>query len=231
MMIRLNSKGEAPVKLAIVLVVLIVAAGVVVALKPWDWFNSGGTVRFYSVVYFHLLATDDNEPLQNVMIRFPDPNIGNVELDPAYAPNGAFWTLYAYTENGLVVEVDHGEVIQLVSPRTSTIEFEVGYGLSAWGPKFGFDNINKLYPGEVLEVRQWVEIPAGKADRLTIGDEGPEPYSTYAYLNPVPTKNIDASFFAGLYRLNADNALQKVEEYEHTAENGLTGGWWELTPI
>ncbi len=235
MMKNLNSRGEAPIKLAVVLIVILVAAGVVVALKPWEWLNKGqGTVRFYHRAYFYLIGTNDNEPLENIEIAFPDPNIDNKALEPrrTYIPNGAFWTLYAYVDNELVVEIDRGNVMQLVGPRASTVNYaSFGYGDSNLGPKLIFHGIDKLYPGEVLEVTQLLEIPADMVNRLTLEDEGPEPNSTFADISPSPVKRIDAQFFAGLYRINDDNTLQKVEEFERTIENGSTGGWWELAPV
>lgn len=123
---------------------------------------------------------------------------------------------------------------QLVGPRTSTIEFtDIGYDpITAQGPKFVFI-FDRLYPGEIIEIRQWVEIPADDANRLTLRDAGLSLPTAFIYSQPA--KSIDCSFFTGLYRGNwSDNtllSLQTVEEFGGIIENELTQVWWELAPI
>lgn len=217
--------------LVAIIIIVIVAAGAFVLLRRAG--SSGEKVRFYSRVYFYLIGTEDNGPLENVeIIALPDPSIDNKVLGSAYVPNGVFWTLYANTDNGPVVEVDQGVVKQLVGPRTSTIEFTgIGGGPSVFGPKVKFVEVNGLYPSEILEVRQWLEIPADMADRLTLRDTGLIGGSTCGLIYSVPAKKINGSIFAGLYKVKDDNTLQKVEEFMDTAENVQTVGWWGLAPI
>lgn len=227
-----NSKGGAPVKLAVVLIVLIVAAGVVVALQPWNLFNSGsGPVRFYSRAYFYLIGTEDNGPLENVALYFPDPNVGdNKILNRDYIKDG-YWTLYAQTDNGLVTEIQALTVVQLVAPRTSELVISsMGANTSVWGPKYSFTEINRLYPGEILEIQLWWEIPSSMMNQLTLQDTGP--YSPAVLIYPNPAKNIDGSFFAGLYRIDENYVVQEVvEEFQENDYNAPTQLWWELASI
>lgn len=229
-----NSKGEAPVKLAVVLIVVIVVAGLVVALKPWEWPNSsGGTVRFYSRAYFYFMGAGDNGSLENVTLAFPDSNLSdNKILNRDYITDG-YWTLHAYVDNEPVVEIRALTVVQLVAPRTSEpVISSMGANTSVWGPKYSFTEIDCLYPGEILEIQLWWEIPADMADRLTLEDTGLEGYPTYALVYSDPAKNINGSLFAGLYKLNDDNTIQQVvEEFGYTLENEFSQFWWGLEPI
>ena len=216
------------------MVVILVATGAVVALRPWEWFSNGrGAVRFFSQAYFWLKGTEDNGPLENVTINLPDPNVENEGVTGFF--KDGYGTLSALTDNGIVIEVQVPTVLQLVPPRTAVPSMDIGHASSVAGPKFVFKEVDLLYPGEILEIRIWWEIPTDMADRLTLRDAGLPGESalipTYALVYPTPAKNIDAQIFAGLYRLNSDNTVQSVvEEFGITVENGQTGAWWALGP-
>jgi len=231
-----SRKGGGPVKLAIVLTVVILAVGVVAALKPWDWLNQNqGTVRFYSLGRFYLSKTEDNESLDNVLFAFPDLTLGdNKILSRDYIKDG-YWVLYAYVDNQLVEEVRDLATLQLVPPRVSApVVYTWGAANTARGPKYELGEVDHLYPGEVLEIQLWWEIPSDMVGRITLRNIKPDPlgYPTNALVYPTPAKNISGSFFAGLYRLS-DNYMiqQKVEEFSDTAENVLSMGWWGLDPV
>jgi hypothetical protein len=204
---------------------------VVVVLRPWEWLNHDqNTVRFFSRTYFWLKGTEDNEPLENVTISFPDPNVENEMLN-RFIKDG-YWILSTSTDNGIVVEIQALTVVQLVPPRTSELNMEgIGHVYSVAGPKFSFQEVDNLYPGEILESVDWWEIPADMAGWLTLRDSGLSGgYSpTYALVYSTPAKNISGQFFAGLYKLNDDNVvIQKVEEFTDTFENEPPLGWFGL---
>jgi hypothetical protein len=227
-----SRKGGGSVKLAIVLIVVIVAIGVVAALKPWDWLNQG-TVRFYSLARFYLSKTEDNKSLDNVLFGFPDLTLGdNKILSRDYIKSG-YWVLYAYVDNQLVEEVRDLTTLQLVPPRTSEpVVQDMGASNSFFGPKYSLGEVDHLYPGEVLELQLWWEVPASMAERLTLRDSEGQG-TTYAHVYSTPAKNISGQFFAGFYRLNNDNIIvQKVEEFSSgVGENLPSIGWWGLDPV
>ncbi|MEW6222555.1 MAG: hypothetical protein AB1476_04485 [Candidatus Hadarchaeota archaeon] len=230
-MSRSNSKSLT--KLVVVLVMAATVAGAVAVFQPWKWINSGGTVRFYTKASFYLQGTEDNGQLENVTIYFPDLTISdNKILNRDYIKN-ADWNLYAYVDNQLVTEIRGMTVLQLVAPRTSELVIpSMGYNTSLWGPKYSFSEMDRIYPGETLQIELWWEVPASIADKITLRDFNPSFYPTTSliYYN-TPGKRINASFFSGLYRIDENyRILQVVEQFSRT-ENGLGGVWWELSAI
>ncbi|MEW6592771.1 MAG: hypothetical protein AB1305_03720 [Candidatus Hadarchaeota archaeon] len=220
------------VKPVIVLVVIIVVAGAVAALKPWEWINQSGAARFYSRTYFYLTKTEDNNPLENVIISLPDPHVENQLLNNYI--KDAYWVLSASTDNGVVVETQGLAVLRLVPPRTSELKMEgMGHEITFVGPKFSFDQVDRLYIGEILEIQLWWEIPADMANRLTLKYNAAG-YPTHAAVYSTLTKNVSGQFFAGLYKLNSDNTIaQKVEEFSGAIENEPSNQlvWWGLGQV
>jgi len=219
------------VALVVVVIVVVAALGAFVLLRRED----GGKVRFYSKTYFYLIATEDNGPLESVVIAFPDPNIDNKALEPRadFASGGANWTLYAYLDNVLIIEVRNGVENQLVAPRTSKPENVIlESGKSPYNPVVGIQ-IDNLFPSEILVIEQWWEIPADKANQLTLRA------STWGNASAAgatcdPAKRASFSFSAELYRYVGENLVQKAEAFGITDEELVGGqliGWWELTPI
>ncbi|MEW6222693.1 MAG: hypothetical protein AB1476_05245, partial [Candidatus Hadarchaeota archaeon] len=178
----------------------------------------GGTARFYSRAYFWLKGTEDNGPLENVTISLPDPHVENKLLSGLGYIKDAARVLSAITDNGIVVEFYAGAAIQFVPPRTFEPTMEIGHGMAYPGPKFSFQEVDYLYPGEILEIQLWWEIPASMAGRLTLKDVlSPAGYPTNALV--YSPKTISGDIFAGLYRLGDDNVAQKVEEFSARFEN------------
>lgn len=226
------TKSKVKSKLAVTLIVIILVASAVVAIKPWEWLNrSQSTVRFSSRAYFWLKETKDNGPLENITIAFPEPHVENKTLNRDFIKAG-YWILSASTDNGIVVEIQEPTVIRLISPRTAEpVMTGLGASNSVAGPKYAFEYIDRIYSDEILELQGVWEIPASMADQLTLRDYGVAA-PTYALVYSTPLENISGQFFVGLYRLGNDNTVQTVvEEFTVTFENGPSQYWWGLNPV
>ncbi len=195
--------------------VIAVVVGVVLWLRPWE---SGGTVRFDYRAMFTYLGSEDNEPLENLLLKWSAPQIDNTLIEETYST----WELYYIEEdNTLILQATPTGVINLRGFRASQLGiYSFGHECEQYGPALNFQ-IDKLYPREVFLNIGHVIVEKEKAEELTL--------CVYGQTAPVGAwqafgqedKKIDFSLVAGLYQ---ENTL--IEQYEWTQENGLYGSYW-----
>lgn len=197
--------------LAVALAVSIVGFGV-----PWRLGEED--VRFDYRAMFVYLGSEDNEPLENLVLRWSAPKIENSFIEETYPT----WELY-YIENGnmLTLEASENGFYNPCGARSSQLEiYSFGYDNTEYGPTLNawFDT---LYPREIFLNRGYVLIDKERASDLT--------FHVYSQVDSIASwyplgqenKRIDFSFVVGLYR---ENIL--VERFEWSQENGSYGWSW-----
>ena len=197
--------------LAVALAVSIIGFGVPWRLEEED-------VRFDYRAMFIYLGSEDNEPLDNLLLKWSAPQIDNTFIEETYPT----WELYYIEDdNTLTLQANAAGIVDLRGVRTSQLEiYSFGYEYEQYGPALNFQ-IDALYPREVFLNLGYVVVEGERADDLTL--------RVYNQTAPIgawqafgqENKRIDFSLAAGLYQ---DNIL--VERYEWTQENGTYGSYW-----
>ena len=212
-------RGERPKRvpwkpIALVLVACVVVAGIIVWIL-WKRPAPQGDVYFSyrGVFYYH--RSENNEPLENLTLRFPAPRIENKLAGQIFG----HWELYYLEDdNSLTLQSTSAGVVNLRGQRnsqlvvyTSSIENKIEYGpTSRW-------EIDRFYPREVFVDAGWTWVPREKADMVTLRIFGIQEDWSFGYWHAPEAeqenKRIDFTFAVGLYR---ENAL--IERYEVTWE-------------
>jgi hypothetical protein len=208
---------EAATLLTVVALVVIVAYE-----RPWACGGAEENVVFQYEASFAYLRSFDNEPIENVAVRFPCPTIENEPPNIA-VPN---WALYYQDENGqLHLQMTNQVMVQLMENRTTALGI-LALGLeenTRHGVKISYV-LDKLYPREVFMITTLLSIPVERSSDVTLSEQK-ENQMTAAYYHYPLEKNIDLSFLAKLSK-KVDNNFELYEEFSRTAENAEYGWWW-----
>jgi hypothetical protein len=171
---------------------------------------------------FGYLESADNEPIENVALRFPCPTIEN-KSPYVPVPN---WALYYQDENGrLHLQMTNQLIIRLMGNRTTALGI-LALGLeenTRHGVKISYV-LDELYPREVFLITTFLSIPVEKSDKITLSEQKDNQKTAAYYHYPLEQK-IDLSFWAQLSKKTDDN-FERLEEFSRTAENAEYGWWW-----
>ena len=205
---------------------VLVAVVAVIAVAIWMFWGRptapSENVYFSYRMMFYYQGSEDNEPLENLALRFPAPRIENDFAGPIYA----HWELY-YVEddNSLTLESTGAGIEKLRGQRSSQLTvYTSGNEYSAYGPALLWE-IDRLYPREVLVDAGWTWVSKEKASTVTLRcHRAQEDWAFAHWYTPKAgqeNKRIDFAFAAGLYR---ENTL--IERYEVSWENETYGGFF-----
>jgi len=204
---------------------LMVAALVVFVAYARPWVGEEENVVFWYAASFTYENSEDNLPIENVIVSFPHPNIDN---EPVLI-TGFSWSLFGPNPENLDVktlQIQDGRVIRLLGDRTATLFIQYGKENTRHGPKISL-SMDKLYPREVVLIQAYASAPLENFYDLTMC-ENKENQRIYAYCQYFPLdKKISMSFWVKLSRKIDDN-FERVEEFSRTEENGESGWWWKL---
>lgn len=197
--------------LAVALAVSVIGFGV-----PWRLEEEN--VRFDYRAMFIYLGSEDNEPLENLVLRWSTPKIENSFIEETYPT----WELYFIENNKtLTLEAAENGFYNPRGIRSSQLGiYSFGYDNTEYGPTLNawFDMI---YPREIFLNRGYVLVNRKRANDLTLRVYSQVDSIASWYALGQENKRIDFSFAVGLYR---ENIL--VEGFEWTQENGSYGWSW-----
>ena len=203
--------------LAVALAVSIIGFGV-----PWRLGEED--VRFDYRAMFIYLGSESNGSLENLLVRFPAPQIENKFAGEIFSG----WELY-YVEddNTLTLQATPAGIVDLRGLRSSQLEIYTSIvENSSRGPALTWE-IDRLYPREVFMDYGWTWVSRERAGSVTFRKYGIQEDWASAYWHTPKAeqenKRIDFSFAVGLYR---ENTL--IERYEVTWENE-DFGWYYLS--
>ena len=209
-----------PIALVLIAVIAVIAVAI---WMLWGRPNvPSENVYFGYRMMFYYQGSEDNEPLENLALRFSAPKIENDFAGSIYA----HWELY-YVEddNSLTLESTKAGIEKLRGQRSSQLRvYTSGIEYSAYGPTLSWE-IDWLYPREVFIDAGWTWVPKEKASTVTLRRYGiQEDWSSAYWHTPKAeqeNKRIDFTFAAGLYR---ENTL--IERYEVSWENETWGAFF-----
>ena len=189
------------------------------------------TVLFRVDHKFTYLGSEDNLPVENIVVSYIHPHVENRAQDV----RKGMWTLYWKDEDNVLHRQMWGsgdEVFYVwgyLGDRKENLEI-LGYGAgpAKYGPAITYV-LDRLYPREVFWISAPAYIPEGDADRVTLkvyGDDqgrsagmfGKDPYGPL-------DKPIDVSFWVQLSRRTDDN-FEVVETFGRTLENFYEATLW-----
>ena len=203
--------------LAVALAVSVIGFGV-----PWRLGEEN--VRFDYRATFAYIGSEDNIALENLLVRFPAPQIENKFAGELLG----FWELYYIEDdNMLTLQANATGIKNLRGARNSQLDiYSYGGENSKYGPTLSWE-IDRLYPREVFMDYGWTWVSEKNIDKVTLRTYGDPLGEALAYWHApdveLENKRIDFSFVAGLYR---ENTL--VERYEVIWENE-DWGWYYLS--
>ncbi|GAI44085.1 unnamed protein product [marine sediment metagenome] len=179
-------------------------------------------MRFdYRAMFIYL---GDNEPLENLYLGFPAPQIENKFAGDIFSS----WELYYIEDdNSLTLQTTPVGIVNLRGSRSSQLEIYTSIMENTeYGPSLVWI-LDRLYSQEVFMDYGWNWVPRGKANVVTLRAYGDPQGEALAYWYTPnaqqENKRIDFSFAVGLYR---ENTL--IERYEVTWENEDLG-WYYLS--
>ena len=196
--------------LAVALAVSIIGFGV-----PWRLGEED--VRFdYRAMFIYL---GDNEPLENLILGFPAPQIENKFAGEIF---GGWELYYVENDNSLTLQVNANGIENLRGNRSSQLGiYSSGVENGEYGPVLSW-KLNRLYPREVFVDYGWTWVSKERANAVTLRAYGIQDDWSQAVWYISENRLIDFSFAVGLYR---ENIL--VERYGITCENE-DFGWYYL---
>ncbi len=203
--------------LAVALAVSIIGFGV-----PWRLGEED--VRFDYRAMFIYWESEDNEPLDNLYLRFPASQIENEFAGEIFGS----WELYYVEDNGdFTLQANVNGIVNLRGARSSQLGiYTSGVENSSRGPALTW-NIDQLYPREVFMDYGWTWVLGEKVDAVTLRAYGIQEDWSRAYWYTLKAeqenKRIDFSFAVDIFR---ENTL--IERYEVTWENE-DFGWYFLS--
>jgi len=208
---------EAATLLTLVALVVFVACA-----RPWVGEETEENVIFWYEASFTYLGSIDNEPIENVALRFPCPTIEN-KSPYVPIPN---WALYYLDENSqLHLQMTDQVVIGWMGGRTDALSI-LAFGLeenTRHGVKISYV-LNKLYPHEVFLITTFLLIAPEKYSKITLSEQEDNQKTAAYYHYPLEQK-IDMSFLVQLSKKTDDN-FERLEEFNRIAENAEYGWWW-----
>ena len=203
--------------LAVALAVSIIGFGV-----PWRLGEED--VRFDYRAMFIYLGSESNGPLENLLVRFPAPQIENKFAGEIFSG----WELYyVKDDNTLTLQSNAAGIVNLRGARSSQLGiYSWGVENSEYGPTLTWE-IDRLYPREVFMDFGWTLVPREDADAVTLRVCGIQEDWSQAYWHTPKfyqeNTQIDFSFAIWLYR---ENVL--TERYGIVGEDGIWG-WYYLS--
>jgi len=203
----------------------------VVYARPWVGEEVEENVMFWYAASFSYENSEDNLPIENVMISFPHPNVEN---EPVLI-TGFSWLLFGPSPENRdvkILQIQDGRVIQLVGDRTATLFIQSGRENTSYGPRISL-SMDRLYPREVIWIQAYALTSPEKSKDITVCEnkENQKVYARYQYRPPDKITKI--SFWVRLSKKMNDN-YEKMEEFGHIIENAQPLEWsvWDrLYPI
>jgi len=219
---------------------------------PFRVFPQGqeGYETRYAYFITYLLGTEDNGPIENVMIDYLAPNVDNwVPQDEEGFLMWSRWILYYLEDNGELEpqvifwrrEVDLGweiQVLQLCGMREEPPKF-LASGVIRHSLGFSETTfIDKLYPREVLWQECEVKVPRSRVKNLTLRVAGLENNISCAAISQLPSadsfyqavipnqplnKTIHVRFVSQLWKPR-ENFRERIEFYQREIEFCGDGG-------
>lgn len=205
--------------------VVIAAAMIVVALlwfRPWE--SASEYVQFEYRAFFTYLGSEDNEPLENLILGFPIPKIEN---SPAGDIKGTWMLYYIENDNTLTLQATKHGIVNLRGNRTSQLGiYSEGIENAEHGPTSSW-NIDRLYPREVFLDVGFTSVPEERTRAASLRIHNESWSGAYWYNSKFYQENrgIYFSFVAELYR---ENTLVELFQANWEAEYGLYG-WYILS--
>jgi hypothetical protein len=208
---------------------LVVALVVIVAYaRPWAGGGAEENVVFLYTASFTYENFVDNQPIENIIVSFPCPNIDN---EPVRAINFSWflwWMPKPENENMKILQIQDGRVDNLLGNRIGPLFIQYGVENTDRGPKISL-LMDKLYPQEVIQIQTYVVVSSSKSNDLTISENKEDKKVAAGYQYDPSDKKINFSFRVQLL-IKLNNDFRIVEEFRRAEENAGFGWWW-LNPI
>jgi len=203
---------------------LIVVALVVLVAYARPWVGEEENVVFWYIASFTYENSEDNLPIENVIISFPCPNIDNEPVRVVGLSWSLWWKPYPENENMKILQIQDGRVDNLLSNRTEALFIQYGWENTVRGPKISL-LMDKFYPQEVIQIQTYVVVPSPRSNNLTISENRENKKVAAGYQYDPSDKKINFSFWAQLL-IKVNNDFRKVEEFRRAEENAGFGWWW-----
>lgn len=196
--------------------------------RPWAGEEVEENVMFLYTASFSYENSEDNLPIENVIVSFPCPNIDNEPVQMMGFSWSLWWNPDPENENMKILQIQDGRVDNLFGNREDAPFIQYGLENTVRGPKISL-LIDKLYPQEAIRIQTYAMVPSLKSKSTTICENKENKRITAGYQYDPFNKKISFSFRAQLLT-KVNNDFQKVEEFERTEENAEFGWWW-LYPV
>jgi len=217
----------------IVLVVVVAFILALINLVNLSNHNKSENVSFIYQAKFVYCASESNLPIDNVVLRFPCPNVEN---DVDVLESRGVLTLFWMDDNKKIfpeiIMHSDGTIIQVSAyygNRKENLKVILsGIASTIYGPKIYY-NFDRLYPGEGILIDDLVFTPNEIADKVTLTDTS-ESNRVSAYYSHQLSKVefIEFSFQVSLQK-EIDNTFVLIETYSRSYENGIAA-WYTLYP-
>lgn len=201
---------------------LLTAAALVVFVayaRPWVGERAEENAVFWYAASFTYENSEDNLPIENVIISFPCPNIDN---EPVLI-TGFSWSLWGFNQENTILQIQDNNVVTLVGGRTDPLLVQYGRENTPRGPKISF-SVDRLYPQEILGFTAYALVPPNWSERVTLYENRDNQKICAGYFYQPSSKVIKLIFSTQLFRKINDN-FEKVETFSRVDENAQPLGW------
>lgn len=232
-------------KIGAILLAFVFVFGLFWTFKPWERFIGGSgegenqpageNVLFAYEAQFWYRGSEHGEPLENLYLHFPAPNIDNKISASQLLVQG--WKLeYIDNENVIWLEIRRNEAIgsttiyELKGNRADQIGILEGpiLGDGRTGPAIEYQ-LSELYPHEQFGIYLFVVVENDEADKLTLIQAGENKKSNASYYWPkdnAENRTIDLYFHVRLSQQVDDSQFQIIEEFSRLYDNGPSSWYW-----
>ena len=196
-------KRRVPWKLVTVVLVAVVVVAAVMVLKPWEGKSGEENILVYYLASFRLLSTDNNLPIEDLLLGFDYPHLmpsaDQIENADNWEETGTIdLFIFPFYENIAVIfsGKDNRPVpsfikdVQPIIPDDATkIQLPVLVL-----------QVSELYAGEEVQVETWLSVPKKDIEKLTLIGYWPENLARVIVDYPSPPETFGATI---LVQMNA----------------------------
>lgn len=196
--------------------------------RPWAGEGVEENVMFWYAASFTYENSEDNLPIENILISFPHPNIDNEPVSIA----GFSWSLWGSDGENTVLQIQDGNVITFVGGRENPLLVQYGRENTPKGPKISF-SVDRLYPHEILGFTAYASVLSNQSESVTLYENKDNQKIFAGYYYQPSDKVIKLIFSTQLFRKINDN-FKKVEAFNRVDENAQPFEWsvWlKLYPV
>ncbi len=185
--------------------------------------------------YFWYRGSENNAPIDNVILQFPQPQIDNEFINS----NMGWWTFFYVDDNGnWLMEMqgsayeNYGAVYQFYGERTQEPVLVSAINMATpFGPKADYI-FDRIYPREAVWVTFNTMVPKENASKVTlvevdITENQLTRTTAYYWQSPTVVDLIDLTFWVKLSKLD-NNTLIQLENYSRVFDNAPSGGYYGL---